>query len=154
MPYKIDSYKKIDKNLITLIDILTEYKINYWICHGTLLGIIRDKELIPWDHDIDVGVIENKKNRMTLPIILKKRGFKQVKNFLKEDGMLKFIKKGGREVDINFYKINLKNKTAYVKWHIPKNLFMRTVDVLSFAKNYKGNYAQLINFLVLAKTFF
>ena len=63
--------------------------------------------------------------------------------------MLKFIKKGGREVDINFYKINLKNKTAYVKWHIPKNLFMRTVDVLSFAKNYKGNYAQLINFFWL-----
>ena len=27
MPYKIDSYKKIDKNLITLIDILTEYKL-------------------------------------------------------------------------------------------------------------------------------
>jgi phosphorylcholine metabolism protein LicD len=47
MPYKINSYKKTDKNLITLINILKEYKINYWICHGTLLGIIRDKELIP-----------------------------------------------------------------------------------------------------------
>lgn len=155
MSYKINSYKKIDKNLITLIDILTEYKINYWVCHGTLLGIIRDKELIPWDHDIDVGVIENKKNRMTLPVILKKSGFKQVKKtFLKNDGMLKFIKKGGREVDINFYKINLRNKTAYVRWHIPKNLFMRTVDVLSFAKNYKGNYAQFINFFGFSENFF
>ena len=95
MPYKTNSYKKIDKNLITLINILKEHKINYWICHGTLLGIIRDKELIPWDLDIDIGVIENKITRMTLPIMLKKKGFKEVKKtFLKNDGMLKFIKEG------------------------------------------------------------
>ena len=155
MPYKINSNKKIDKNLITLINILTEHKINYWICHGTLLGIIRDKELIPWDHDIDVGIIENKTNRMTLPVILKKRGFKEIKKtFLKNDGMLKFIKKGGREVDINFYQINNENKTAFVKWHIPKGLLMKVIDALSFAKNYKGNFSRLINFFGFSEYFF
>ena len=82
MSYKINSYQKIDKNLKSLIDILTENKINYWICHGTLLGIIRDKQLIPWDHDIDIGVIENKITRMTLPIMLKKKGFKEVKRMM------------------------------------------------------------------------
>ena len=73
MSYKINSNKKIDQNLVSLINILTENKINYWICHGTLLGIIRDKKLIPWDHDIDIGVIENKKYRKMLPILLKKK---------------------------------------------------------------------------------
>ena len=63
MSYKIYSVKKIDPNLLSAIDILNEYKINYWICHGTLLGIIRDKKLIPWDQDIDIGVLENKKYR-------------------------------------------------------------------------------------------
>ena len=49
--------KKTDQNLHLLISILEENKIRYWVCHGTLLGIVRDKKLISWDHDIDVGVI-------------------------------------------------------------------------------------------------
>ena len=42
-----DSKKKIDPNLIEIIDLLDKNKISYWVCHGTLLGIIRDKNLIP-----------------------------------------------------------------------------------------------------------
>lgn len=155
MPYKINSYKKIDKNLITLINILKEHKINYWICHGTLLGIIRDKKLIPWDHDIDIGVIENKTNRMTLPVMLKKKGFKEVKKtFLKNDGMMKFVKNGGREIDINFYQIDKNRKTVFVKWYIPKNFLMRVIDALSFAKTYRGNSYKLINMLGFSERFF
>jgi hypothetical protein len=36
--------------------ILAANKINYWICNGTLLGIIRDSKLIPWDEDIDIAI--------------------------------------------------------------------------------------------------
>jgi hypothetical protein len=147
MSYKINSYKKIDKNLKSLVEILTENKINYWMCHGTLLGIIRDKKLIPWDHDIDIGVIESKINRKIFPIIMKKKGFKEIKKtFLKDDGMMKFTKKGGREVDINFYKINKNTKTVYVKWYVPKNLLMKVIDALSFASTYKGEGYKFINF--------
>ena len=49
-------FLKTDKNLIDSILILNKTKIKYWVCHGTLLGIIRDKSLIEWDHDIDIGV--------------------------------------------------------------------------------------------------
>ena len=111
MPNKIYRRKKTDPNLITLIKVLTENKIDYWVCHGTLLGIIRDKKLIPWDHDIDIGIIEDKKNRSILQLILKQNGFKEIKKtFLKNDGMLKFVKTGGREIDVNFYRINEKKK--------------------------------------------
>ena len=50
------SEKKIDKNFIETVELLNKNNIFYWICHGTLLGIIRDKDLIPWDHDIDIAV--------------------------------------------------------------------------------------------------
>ena len=110
MSYKANSIKKIDQNFKILINTLSVNRINYWVCHGTLLGIIRDKKLIPWDHDIDIGVLENKISRRIIPIILKK-GFKEIKKtFLDDDGMLKFVKSGGREIDINFYKVNKEKK--------------------------------------------
>ena len=155
MSNKINSSKKIDQNFKALIEILNENKINYWVCHGTLLGIIRDNQLIRWDHDIDIGVIESKIYRKILPAIFKKKGFREVKKtFLKNDGMLKFIKDGGREIDINFYKINMRTKKAFAKWNIPRNLFMRIIDVLSFAKNYKGRLYKLINLLGFTENFF
>ena len=152
---KINKYKKIDKNLKIIINILQENKIKYWVCHGTLLGIIRDKKLIPWDHDIDIGVIENKIYRKLLPIILKKNGFKEIKKtFLEDDGMMKFVKKGGREVDINFYQINKNDKTVFVKWYIPRNFLMKIIDALSFAKTYRGKSYKLINIFAFSEKFF
>ena len=158
MIYKINNYKKIDQNLKIIINILQENKIKYWVCHGTLLGIIRDKKLIPWDHDIDIGVFENKIYRKLLPIILKKNGFKEIKKtFLDDDGMMKFVKKGGREVDINFYESKKKNdeeEVAYIKWYIPRNKLMKTVDAISAANIYTGKYSYIINRLSFLQYFF
>ncbi len=155
MFYKVEIVKKVDQNLKILAQILKEHNINYWVCHGTLLGIIRDKKLINWDHDIDIAVLENKNLRRIFPTIMKKKGFKEVKKtFLKEDGMLKFVKKGGREVDINFYKIDKFKKNVYVKWYIPKNSFMKILDVLSFSKKYRGKYHKFINLLSFSEKIF
>lgn len=155
MPNKINSFKKVDQNFKIIINTLNKHRINYWVCHGTLLGIIRNKSLIPWDHDIDIGVLDNKISRKKIKIILKDKGFKEIKKtFLDNDGMLKFIKNGGREVDINFYKINQKKKIVFIKWYIPKNLFMKIVDALSFSKTYKGYGYELINFLSFSEKFF
>ena len=71
--------KKTDQNLHLLINTLEENKIRYWVCHGTLLGIVRDKKLISWDHDIDIGVIESNINRKVLPLILKKKDLNKLK---------------------------------------------------------------------------
>ena len=54
----IKNFLKIDPNFKTTINIFNKLKINYWVCQGTLLGIIRDKSLIPWDPDIDLAVTE------------------------------------------------------------------------------------------------
>ena len=46
------------KNLEKLIPIFEKHKIRYWITFGTLLGSIREGEIIKHDDDIDLGVFE------------------------------------------------------------------------------------------------
>jgi len=42
--------------LVDTVEALKQYKIKYWLNWGTLLGLYRDKQFIPWDTDIDVTV--------------------------------------------------------------------------------------------------
>ena len=54
MYIKDNSKEKVDLNFYEIINILNKFKIKYWICQGTLLGIIRDNQLLPCDHDFGV----------------------------------------------------------------------------------------------------
>lgn len=46
------------KILFDVIDFLEDQKIEYHLEGGTLLGIVRDGDLLPWDHDIDVSIMD------------------------------------------------------------------------------------------------
>ena len=48
----------MDLNFYNAIQELNKNKVFYWVCHGSLLGLARNGELIPWDHDIDIAVWE------------------------------------------------------------------------------------------------
>ena len=149
MGFKNNSKKKVDKNFALSIKILNQNKIRYWICHGTLLGIIRDNQLIPWDHDIDIAVwnSDNLKDRIKKIMLNKKFVLKE--KYLIEDDLLTFIKPGGREVDINFYrkkKINNQN-LAFINWFVPKNLFFKLIEAFSVGKKYRGKFKILIRSL-------
>ena len=46
------------KNLLNgVVDIFEHNQSQYFLDAGTLLGAVRDKGFIPWDHDIDLGLI-------------------------------------------------------------------------------------------------
>ena len=79
MGFKNNSKEKVDKNFALAVNILNKNKIKYWICHGTLLGIIRDNQLIPWDHDIDIAVwnSDNLKNKIKKIMLSKKFTLKE-----------------------------------------------------------------------------
>ena len=47
---------RMRKMLFDTLDIFDRRGIPYWLDDGSLLGIIRDGALIPWDHDVDIGV--------------------------------------------------------------------------------------------------
>ena len=117
--------KEEDLNFFEIIRILNKFKIKYWLCHGTLLGIIRDHQLIPWDHDIDIAIWSGTITKKKIKEIMSSNNFKLKEKYLIEDDLLTFTKQGGREVDINFYKTtqekHTNQKIAYVSWHVPKN---------------------------------
>ena len=53
---KGDYLTRMKDMLFDILNIFEELNIRHWIDDGTLLGIIRDGELIPWDHDVDIGI--------------------------------------------------------------------------------------------------
>ncbi|WP_343570659.1 LicD family protein [Sphingobacterium sp.] len=57
--------------LRTLDSICKKHEINYWLDYGTLLGAIRHKGFIPWDHEADIGMLRT--------------DFKKLLNVIKEE---------------------------------------------------------------------
>lgn len=50
--------------LVNFDKICRENNIKYWLRGGTLLGAIRHKGFIPWDDDIDIGIMRNDLQRL------------------------------------------------------------------------------------------
>ena len=146
-----------DNNYIfkTAVKILIDNNINYWVCHGTLLGIIRDNRLISWDSDIDFAVWEDEYSKEDiLKIFLSDDRFKR-EIILEEINSLHFLINEKR-VDINFYTRD--NDKAYIKWTtLPEGLFYKSYDFVlkffanekSLRKTIKSSNGKLIEFVKL-----
>lgn len=84
--FDTDSEKKTLIFLYEINDILKSFPIRYWIEGGTLLGAIRNGKLIPWDHDLDMGIINDSDNQINNLIkAMKKKFYVSVKSFDKTE---------------------------------------------------------------------
>lgn len=76
--------KKVDQIydlMKTFDELCRKHGINYFVQGGTCLGAIRHKEMIPWDDDADVGVMEEDEQKILgLATELKQRGIIFVSN--------------------------------------------------------------------------
>ena len=141
-----------DPNFIETIEILESNKILYWLCHGTLLGIIRDKKLIPWDDDIDIAVFKSDVDFEKIKKFFEIRGF--INTNVNISGSIHFRKKGGRNVDINFYHKIDKDKHGVI-WKLPKKyIFFRILHVVVNDTEYLGKNITFIKILKKIKPFF
>ena len=58
---------------------------NYWLINGTLLGIIRDKNQIKWDNEIDVGVFADEICREDVIKLFTSNDYKLIKSIDSSD---------------------------------------------------------------------
>lgn len=109
----------LDKKILALfeaIEVMKNMDQDYWLCNGTLLGIIRDNRLIPWDVDIDIGVFKNGFDKQKTILEFEKHGYS-----LHSDGegsdYVTFLKYDVK-VDINIF---IKRDGMFVSlWRVPR----------------------------------
>ncbi len=87
--------------LTNITNLLDENHIDYWLEGGTLLGIIRENRLLPWDNDIDLSIKEEEFNKVA-EIINKSNYRIRYREFEKDDSP--FVKGVTRQIKIRNYK--------------------------------------------------
>ena len=116
--------RKIESILIKTIQLLKKDHINYWITDGTLLGIIRDDKIIPWDTEIDIGLWRSEKSTVEIKKLFIENGYKYIESFADDHCLLFMI--DDIYLDINLYSKN--QKKVFIKWATyPKGFFNKQI---------------------------
>lgn len=55
--------------LLHTVDIFERHGVEYWLDYGTLLGVVRDAAIIPWEFDNDLGMMEPMCARGSTPAV-------------------------------------------------------------------------------------
>lgn len=116
------SYENSAEDLFKISNsIINRLGYNYWICDGTLLGVIRDNKILSWDHDIDFAVWKDEVNIDFIVKAFTEAGFQQENVF--GNDCLHFIG-GNKKIDISLFSRD--NKSFYAKF-----LFVKEFDVIN-----------------------
>lgn len=125
------------KALFVVTDLLDKHSIPYHLEGGTLLGIVRDGDLLPWDYDVDISIpFEHAYKIPKLKWAMLLKGFKiSIRKSLIDAGP---IKKG----QYSIFKI--KPLLAYViYWFVPGyNSQFIVLDIFTKTKDETHTYWQ------------
>ncbi len=144
----------MDLNFYDSVRELNNRKINYWVCHGSLLGLARDGDLIPWDHDVDIAIWESEYSKHYIIETFESIGFEFNKDH--PEGSLNFMRKGGRSIDVNFYKQSDNSRNLVSALHlIPNGKVYDILDRIVNKKKFNGKsfYLIIFNFIKIFRLF-
>jgi len=108
--------KNLRKIAIDTIDTFNKCEIDYWVDFGTLLGIIRDKDIIWGDNDVDISVIdcEDLHDKMKkAKHILEHKGYTVIKQTWGAYRVYKYIFGYELFADVYLNKVN-KEENVYI----------------------------------------
>ena len=98
-------------------EVFDEHGIVYWLDQGTLLGAVRDRKFIPWDHDIDLGTWQDNAAKIFSACQkLRDKGF-NVRFSEHNKGGVDIVKE---EVPITINSYRLIGDKAITKWFLRK----------------------------------
>lgn len=121
------------------IDVLNEFHINHCLISGTLLGLVRHKDFIPWDDDIDLLVDTSIKDK--LPEIMAK--YEHLFTFIgvvnDESGIKMCFANAGIEMktDNHGVKKQILNKEGKYNWPF--------IDLFTYKTSEDGNSIRFFN---------
>ncbi len=100
-------------------DILDEYNVKYWLDFGTLLGVIRENRILPWDDDIDISIFEEDEEVVISKVLprLKKMRYRTYTRRLAEN--VGPLKKG----DVRSFKVR-NNRFFFFKGYVKLDIFV------------------------------
>ena len=105
--------------LLKTVEILNEFDYDYFLCNGTLLGVIRDSKLIPWDTDLDIGMTQEIDRNILRDRFLNK-GF-----HLNDDGYgSDYLTLEYENVRLDFNFFSPRDHELVTLWNVPRQDFM------------------------------
>lgn len=91
---------EIDRNFVDALEVMNSLQVNYWVCNGTLLGLVRDGALIEWDPEIDFAIWREDLDLVAINAEMRRMNFTMQSN-RNEVNNFKWERPGGRQIDIN-----------------------------------------------------
>lgn len=124
--------KNYEVDFLKVTSALSLNKIDYWLCHGTLLGIVRSGEIIPWDPDLDFAIDKNRVSHDQIINIMSAAGFKLVSDgwlFARRSDYLIFQGCGEKSIDFNFYT-NENQDMSITVWYKLKTSKINNIAII------------------------